>query len=119
MVLKRKKIGAKTKAIKISSLPKDSIKLGQIADRDINLDERIQDFKESVLHPFVKFFTRVNLIVLGTICIVGILETLMIVLGFQFERIITDKVLIAVVVAVAAQTAAIIIAAFKGLFGGK
>lgn len=105
------------KNLNISSRKLDKIDLGAIADRDMSLEERKQGFKEAVLHPFVRFFIRVNLISLVMIGLLALVETIMIVKGYQFERIVTEKVLIAIVVAAAAQTAAIIIAAFKGLFG--
>lgn len=93
-----------------------AINIGEIADRDFDLREKTHEFQKEMLGPFVKFFIRVNMIVLLTVGIIAVCETIMVWHQLNVQRIVTDKVLIAAIGSIAIQTAAIIIAAFKGLF---
>lgn len=112
------------------------IRLSQISkDLDINADEKIfpsvlskdidvyvkidkkkRKFQKRLLTPIINFFITTNIVILVVIGLCIFVEFIFLNKNPGYQRIVNEKVLMVAISAIAVQTAAIIIAAFKGLF---
>lgn len=94
---------------RISNLEKD------IDIRD-SIDQRRRTLQGKVLSPIVNFFIFLNCFIIALVGGLAIADITFTAKAIPHQNIINDKVIIAVISATAVQTAAIIIAAFRGLF---
>lgn len=89
------------------------IRLSSLSKKESGVSEK-ERLQGDALRPIIGFFIWANLIVLATVFGMALIEHFFPVASKAL--IITDKVIIAAIAGITIQTAAIIIAAFKGLF---
>ena len=101
--------------IPAKTTPRISLKEEELrSDQQLSvaIQQLIVDQQDRALTPIIQFFVYMNVVLLVSVFVFGMIE------HFTPTQapVITDKVFIASVGAVAIQSGAIIIAAFRGLF---